>query len=786
MVPFCLIVLLAVSLRAQDVQPVLNRYCVTCHNASQRAGNLDLRAPGDQRELWEKVLDKLSTGRMPPPGVEKPQPAEAQSVIAWIEKRYPAGAPDPGRVTARRLNRVEYNNTIRDLLGVDLKPADDFPVDDSGYGFDNIGDVLSVSPMLMEKYMAAARRVAQVAVFGESYPARPGALTRLLAKRSAEGGGILSNANYLPYSMRGALYGAYRFPVDGEYEFRVRVANFRGQDEDDLTPEDRERYRKLRASVRGRPLTAAEIQAFNEEVRKHVPPRKVVFSIDDAPVLTAVVEGTTTFDYDRGEFVTRVPVKAGERRLRASYPELAGLDDPRQNVNRDQRRKLFVDYLDIIGPFQPSKEPPASYRRIFVCGHAPGLHRAACARTVVERLARRAWRRPVTEADFSGLISLVNTVMTDGQPLEQAVRAALQAILASPHFLFRIESDAGEGTVAPVSEHELASRLSYFLWASMPDDELLDAALNKPGVLEAEVRRMLKDRRSGALIDNFAAQWLQLRNLDRSRPDPKRYPTVDDELVDAMRRETFLFMEAMLREDRSLLDLLDAPFTFVNGPLAKHYGIPGITGEEFRRVELNGAERGGLLSQGAILTVSSYSTRTSPVMRGKWVLENLLGTPPPAAPPDVPQLDESRIGSAASLRQQMEQHRQNPACAVCHTQMDAIGFSLESYDASGAWRTHDGKFPIDTSGVMPDGTAFSGVGDLKRILRGQSAAFTRNIVEKTMTYALGRGLELTDRPAVERIARKVAEDNHRFSTLVLEIARSAPFRMRRGEGGGRQ
>jgi hypothetical protein len=478
-------------------------------------------------------------------------------------------------------------------------------------------------------------------------------------------------------------------------------------------------------------------------------------------------------------------VKGGERQLRASYPELADLADPRENVNRDQRRKLFVDYLDIVGPFQPSPDPPASYRRIFTCGHAPGKHEEQCGRAAIAALARRAWRRPVAESELAGLMSLLRTVRADGQPVEQGMRVALQAILASPQFLFRIEKDPGPGVVQAVADHELASRLSYFLWASMPDDELLQAKLREAGVLESQVRRLLREPRAAALVDNFAAQWLQLRNLDRSRPDPKRYTTVDDEVVDAMRRETHLFVETILREDRSLLDLLDAPFTFVNGPLARHYGIAGVTGEAFQRVTLDGAQRGGLLTQGAILAVSSYSTRTSPVMRGKWVLENLLGTPPPAAPPDVPQLDESKIGSAASLRQQMEQHRKNPACAVCHTQMDAIGFSLENYDAAGAWRTHDGAFPIDTSGEMPDGTKFSGAADLKRILRAQSAQFTRNIVEKTLTYALGRGLERTDRTVVDAIAAKVAQDNHRFSTLVLEIARSTPFQQRRGEQRGK-
>lgn len=791
-----MLVLLALGLAAftcmaQDVQDVLNRYCVQCHSAANPTVKLNLQSPGTDPELWDKVLDKVATNRMPPPGLPAPKPEESKAVISWIEKRFARSAPDPGRITARRLNRAEYDNTIRDLLGVSINASAAFPVDDSGYGFDNIGDVLSVSPMLMEKYMSAARSIARVAVNGETYPKKPGNLTRLLAKRSHDAQGSLANSNYLPYSMRGSLYGTYRFPVDGEYELRLRVVNFRGQDEEStLSDADRERYRavreKLRQQTQGksrrRQLTKEEIDALNEEARLQAPPRKVILTVDGKQVLSGVVEGTTTFDYDRGEWTVRVPLKAGEHFLRASYPELADLEDPRFNLNRDMRRKLFIDYLDIVGPFLPSPLPPASYAKIFPCGHDRNAHQASCLRQSVTQLATRAFRRPATQDELSSLLALANSVTADGGSIDDAARVALQAMLTSPQFLFRIEHDSQPGPHA-INEFELASRLSYFLWASMPDGQLMQLAAQSKlrTSLEPQVKRMLADPKSESLISNFFAQWLQLRNLDRTRPDPKFFPTVDDELLDAMRHETSLFLNDIIRQDRSLLDLIDAPFTYLNGPLARHYGISGITGEEFRRVDLDGSQRSGLLTQGSILTVSSYPARTSPVMRGKWVLENLLGTPPPAPPADVPQLEENSIGKSLSLRQQMEQHRANPACAVCHTKMDAIGFGMESYDAAGAWRTHEGKFPIDTKGAMPDGKSFAGSQDLKQILKEQSPAIARNIVEKTLTYALGRGLERTDRLTVEKISERLAQSNYRFSALLLEIARSAPFQMRNGE-----
>lgn len=801
---------------SKDVQPFLAKNCYACHNDKAATAGLDLSAfTSDDAvkrrpEIWQKVLDKLQTGRMPPPGQPVPAKVEIAVVAAWIQGALGHNGPrqeqDPGRVTARRLNRVEYNNTLHDLLDVSARPADDFPVDDSGYGFDNNGDVLSVSPMLMEKYMAAAKKVAQLAVFGEPIPPKPGRLIRLLNRRSPDADDVLSAGNagvYLPYSMRGAMYGNWTFPVDAEYEFRLRVANFRGDTEaaSNLSPEEKARIaeerkkrfeeflarQKAGGAPRQREVTPEQLRAREEAARKAAPPRKLILAVDGAPVITEVIEGTTTFGYDRGEFTARVPVKAGVHSLRASFPELADLKDPRENINLDMRRALFVDYLEIVGPFDPSPEPPASYRKLFVCGHAPGKHNAQCARKVVSNLMERAYRRPVTEQELASKLNLVAIVQHDGGSLEDGVKLALQAVLSSPDFLYRIEKDpkpaAGAAASAySVDDFELASRLSYFLWASMPDDELFHAAkehkLRQPDVLEAQVRRMLADPKAHNLVDNWAAQWLQLRNLGRTKPDTKRFPTVDDELLDAMRKETSLFVEAVIREDRSLLDFIDAPFTYVNGPLARHYGIPGIDGEQFQRVTLDGEQRGGVLTQAAILTVSSYPTRTSPPVRGKWVLENLLGAAPPPPPPNVPSLNEANLGTEVSMKQRFEQHRQDPSCSPCHNVMDPIGFGLENYDAVGSWRTMEGKFPIETTGTLPGGKTFTGSKGLKEILRSRSDEFVRNVTVKLLTFALGRGLESGDDYTVDSITRDVAAKNYKFSALVLDVVNSKPFRMR--------
>ena len=718
--------------------------------------------------LLEKILDKISTGRMPPPGAPAPAKAELDAAIAALNKTLGhsnSAVQSPGRVTARRLNRIEYDNTLHDLLGISLRPGTDFPLDDAGYGFDNNGDVLSISPLLMEKYTTAARAASRAAVYGEVAPKQPGKLTRFLGKKLQDD----PTSNALPFSLRGALWTSYDFPVTGDYEFRMRIGNYRPRE--NVSPRQKELSRKFAPS----PAEKVELAELN---RIADPPVKMVMTVDGREIYSEVVEGNIDYAYAHGESIARTRLTAGEHRFRASFPEYADMDDPRTNVNTDGRRKIFVDYIDIVGPFNPAPAPknPA----IFVCPE----HTPACARRIIENTATRAWRRPVTAAELDRLSKLAATVRKDSEKFDEGLRIALEAILLSPNFLFRIEREPtapGTGTYN-LNDFELATRLSYFLWSSLPDEPLMRAArehkLTQPGGLQTQLKRMLTDPRATALIDNFAGQWLSLRELDRRKPDPVRFPLADDEILEAMKTESLLFAGAILRENRPILDFLDGRFTYLNGALARYYGLPGVNGEAFRKVELDGVQRGGVMTHGAILTLSSYATRTSPVLRGKWVLENLLGTPPPPPPPDIPALEEKDLGSTASVRQRLEQHRANPACAVCHNQMDPIGFGLENYDAAGRWRTHDGKFAVDSSGKLPGGQTFDKPQDLRRIMRDTPEAFTRNFVEKMMTYALGRGLEPSDRQAVGAIQQRLAANGYRFATLLEAILESPAFRQR--------
>jgi hypothetical protein len=768
------IVVLAAApyLRAQgsfteSVRPILARHCSTCHNEKMVAAGLSFDSFRDESaarrnpELWPRVLERLAAGTMPPPALPRLTEGELKSIANWIRASFPSAASAPAgpssRVTIRRLNRAEYNNTIRDLLGVVATPASDFPLDDSGYGFDNIADVLSLSPMLMEKYMASARKLSRLAVYGEPLPPQPTTIGHYLGKHSHDARRTLAAPNITPFSLRGAIYFDHLFPWDAEYEFRYRVVNFR--------------------YVLTKP---GEKRPTEEELKKLFPTVDAVLSIDGVPVNHSPIIGNLAMEFDRGDLVARVPVKAGEHHVRVSFPHLADIDDPLSNVNQDLRRKLWFDYLDIVGPFEPNNARPEAYRKVFTCRHGDGRHTAACRRTIISNQARRAYRRPPNQQEVASLMAIAQR----GDSFEEGIRLALQAVLVSPSFLFRIERKPAAGP--EIDEYALASRLSYFLWSSMPDEDLLRAAadktLRKPDVLTAQVRRMLADPKSSALIDNFASQWLQLRALARSAPDPERFPKVDEELLDFMEQETKLFAQAVIREDRSVLDFLNAKFVYVNGALARHYGIPGVSGEEFRRVELDGNQRLGVLTHGSILTVSSYPTRTSPVLRGKWVLENLLGTPPPPPPPEVPELTETGVGASVSLRERLQQHRANPACASCHEQMDPIGFGLESFDAVGAWRTHDGTIPIDASGKLPNGRVFHGPRELIANLGANPELFTRNITERLLTYALGRGLERDDSAAVDQIGRRLAADNQGFSSLVLAIVNSKPFQTTIGTG----
>jgi hypothetical protein len=707
------------------VQPFLRRNCAPCHNDKLTSGGINFAqyltattsAALQDRDQWELAVQKLRAGEMPPKAAPRPPADQVATVVNWVESSYARidhdTPPNPGRVTAHRLNRYEYNNTVRDLLGLDLRVSDDFPVDPYGYGFDNIGDVLSLSPVLTEKYLKAAEHIAKIAIPPPD-PAKP-VMSRYLSDRSGQARQLHIQATH-------------EFPVDGE--FTLRAAWYPG--------------------VRDGARLDGLLYLDGKEVSRQA------ITIND--------EG------DPGFQTSGVRVTAGLHKIEAEV-----------RYQQPIRIAPFLEYIQVYGPDQqtPPQSTPA-YQRIFVCSQPT----PDCRRRILAPLMHRAYRRPVTKSEVDDLLDLALRAQARGDSFDDSIRLALVALLVNPNFLFRIERDpAGSTSIHRLTDIELASRLSYFLWSSMPDDQLLGLAeqgrLHIPDVLHAQMKRLLDDPRSRALVENFGGQWLQVRNLDVLKPDPEKFRAFDAGLRDAMRTETELFFAAIIREDRSILDFLDGRFTYLNERLAKHYGVTGITGREFRRVELDGVERSGILTQASVLTVSSYPTRTSPVIRGKWVLENLLDTPPPPPPPDVPPLNEAAVGTTTSLREQLEQHRANAVCAGCHARMDPIGFGLENYDAIGRYRTTEGKFPIDSSGTLPNGKSFAGAAELKTILRADPQNFTRALSGKLLTYALGRGLESYDRAAISTVVDRVQKDNYRFSTLIQAIVDSVPFQMRK-------
>jgi hypothetical protein len=732
---------------AKDVQPILKKYCFGCHGGDQNKGGVSLEPYKDEAAMaadpatWQKVLTNIDEELMPP--IDKPQLSEAERtlVMGWLEHKILSldcsGPRDPGRVTVRRLNRTEYNNTVRDLLGIDFQPAEDFPADDVGYGFDNIGDVLSLPPLLFEKYLAAADRIAKAAIVDPDQ--RPGEILKATDMQHTlggpHGGGWNLNSN-------GEVHKEYEFPGDGEYLFRVT--------------------------------------GFGQPAGDDLP--KMALKIDDK----LAKEWSIKAKEGQPETVeTKVKVRGGKFKVAVAFT-----NDFYDKDNKDPRkrdRNLVVETLEIKGPLgQPVKDLPESHTKLINVAITPG-NRASATKTILKNFASKAWRRPATDDEVRKLQSLVQLAEKEGDTWERGMQLGVQGVLVSPHFLFKIELDPeqgkSKGPAYPVSEFELATRLSYFLWSSLPDEELLKLArsnsLRKFGNLDAQVKRMLKDERSQALVENFAGQWLQLRLLDQINPDPAKFPSFSDELRGDMRRETELFIGAVIREDKSLMDLLDANYTYVNERLAKHYGLPDVSGGEFRRVSLSDNRRGGLLGQASILTVTSNPTRTSPVKRGKWILENLLNAPPPPPPPGVPELEAQKEKLTGSLRKRMEQHRENPACASCHTRMDALGFGLENYDAIGSWRDKDEDFPIDPAGELPGGNAFKTPAELRGILKKRDAEFRDCVTEKLLTYALGRGVEYQDKCTVNAISGAVAKQGNKFSALVLEIVKSDAFQMRR-------
>jgi len=747
---------------------VINQYCVGCHNAKLKTAGLALDTISaenvDQHpEIWEKVVRKLGGRYMPPIGLPRPDEATYNAMLSKLERSLDnaaAAKPDPGRTdTFRRLNRTEYQNAIRDLLALEYDVAPLLPSDESSHGFDNV-TVGNLSPVLLERYLSAARKISRLAIGSPSITPGDDFVVQLPADLTQD-----VHFDQLPFGTRGGTVVHYTFPVDAKYEIQLRLSRDR-----------------------------------NEHVEGLSGPEQVELTLDGDRVQVFTVKPPPGDQDHRAvdqDMNARILVNAGPHEIGATFltPPSPLLETERQpyqahfNLDRHPRLHAAIYTVSIRGPYETlgAGDSP-SRRRIFVCQPAKPSLEEACAKRIFSTLTRRAYRRPVGDADLQVPLKFYNEARAEGG-FENGIEMGLRAILVSPEFLFRVEQDpAGiaPNTAYRISDLELASRLSFFLWSSIPDDELLDAAakgkLRTPAMLEQQVRRMLADRRSRALVNNFAEQWLYLRNLDSTNPDMRIFPDFDDNLRQAFRQETELFFESIMREDRSVLDLLRANYTFVNERLAKHYGIPDVYGSRFRRVTFENGERGGLLRQGSILAVTSYATRTSPVIRGKWILANILGTPPPPPPPFVPALKESSgEGRTLSMRERMAEHRASPACAGCHKLMDPIGFSLENYDAVGRWRTAEDGKAVDASGGLPDGSKFDGVTGLQQALLSRPELFVGTFTEKLLTYALGRGVEYYDAPAVRKILADTRTNDFRFSSIILGVANSTPFQMRRSQ-----
>jgi hypothetical protein len=736
----------------RDIKPLLGKYCYGCHGETKQKGDISLQAYENKaavlkdRVVWEKVLHNVRASEMPPENKPQPTEQERKLIASWIEKdvfNCDCENPDPGRVTLRRLNRAEYDNTIRDLLGVDFHPANNFPADDSGYGFDNIGDVLSLPPIMLEKYMAAAETILNKAIVTEFTTA--GAKTRFEAEKiSFTEFGSVFQRRMVRLGREGEIFTAFQFPKSGNYVLRAK--------------------------------------AYGEQAGKE--PARMEFRINGEVVKTFDV---TAVESSPAIYEAHFKAGAGSKIISAAYiNNFRNPEDP-DPENRD--RNLIVDYLEVVGPSGPMVLP-ATHQRIFA-KPVPVSNEAKrnYARDIIGHFAKRAYRRPLSAQELDRLVAFADLAQSEGENFESGMKLAMQAVLVSPHFLFRgeLQPDPDNSkAIHPIDEFALASRLSYFLWSSMPDDELFHLAergkLRKN--LESQVRRMLRDEKASAFVENFSGQWLQIRNLDLVAPDSGEFPEFDDALRNAMRKETELFFESLLKENRSVLELLNADYTFVNERLARHYGIPKVFGDEFRRVSLKGTARGGILTHASILTLTSNPTRTSPVKRGKWVLENILGTPPPPPPPDIPDLKTGKDAAlTGTLRERMEQHRSNPNCSSCHARMDPIGFAFENFDGIGAWRNKDGDFSIDSSGELVGGGSFRDASELRRILVAQKKEeFVRCLLEKLLTYALGRGMEMYDKCAIDEISKRLTKRDYKFGDMMVEITRSSPFQLRRGEG----
>jgi hypothetical protein len=773
---------------AASHRAVIDRYCVTCHNQRLKTGGLELDTVGieavsERADIWEKVVGKLRSGAMPPRGSPRPAPGAVDALASWLEASLDAAgaaAPNPGRTaTFHRLNRAEYRNVIRDLLALEIDVDELLPPDPASYGFDNIGDVLGVSPGLLDRYLSAARKISRLAIGSSTI--LPDTVTHVVPTDLNQDDWLEG----LPFGSRGGAILPRVFPADGEYVVALQLA---------------------RETVAGEVVGLGEPHQVDVLLDGSRVKRFTVGEPSGEPGLKSDgLYGNERLRTADRHLEVRLPITAGPHNvgatfLRRSAAEVEAVRQPFLGPSPETGDSHGLPYLNkitITGPFAATAAGHTPARqRVFVCEPASQSGDEACATRILSALGRRAFRRPLTGGELQGLLGFYRDGLRTEGRFDAGIELALRRILVSLPFLVRIEDDpegAAPGSMYRIDDYALASRLSFFLWSSLPDDQLLDRAadgtLHEPPVLRQQVHRMLADRRSQGLVTTFVGQWLQTRNVSSVRPDRRLFPDFNENLRVAFRKETELFFESIVREDRGVLDLLTADYTFVNEWLARHYGIPNVYGDRFRRIRVDDGVRGGLLGHGSILTVRSYANRTSPVLRGVWILENILGAPPPPPPPNVPDLKPTNTaGRLLSMREQMDEHRRNATCAACHARMDPLGLSLENFDAVGRWRDlSEGHTPIDAAGALPNGMEFVGVAGLRRALALHSDEFVRTFVAKLMTYALGRGLEFYDGPAIRRVVRDAAADMHRFSDIVVGIVTSPPFLMRRtadpGSGG---
>ncbi|HZF29865.1 MAG TPA: DUF1592 domain-containing protein [Gammaproteobacteria bacterium] len=756
----------------ETAKAFFTQYCATCHNQYAKIADVvldtrDYDHVGADPDLWERVVRKLNAGAMPPKGMPRPEPAVYKSMVGWLTTSLDAAVadhPNPGRASIHRLNRAEYGNAVRDLLGLTIDATDLLPADDEGYGFDNIADVLRVSPSLLEQYLSASAKVASLAVGDPETPPVIGVFR--VPPDLAQG----EHVEGLPLGTRGGILIRHNFPLDASYDFAVFLRrNIVGYMVGLEWPHE------LEISIDGRRVFLSQVGGPEDNKKSDANMSATANEIDERlrtrVFVTAGPHDVSIAFLERSKAETQEPLELHTRNL--DLQDMNGIP--------------VVDYVNLSGPYAAKGvgDTP-SRRKVFVCEPTSLREETPCATKILTRLAHLAYRRPVTPQDTETLLDFFHQGREHGGSFDAGVRTALRVLLTSPDFLFRSEPDpasAAPGSLYAVNDLDLASRLSFFLWSSLPDEQLLQAAehgkLSDPKVYEQQVRRMLADPRARALVDNFASQWLFLRNLQSARPDAEEFPNFDENLRRAMRTETEMFFDSIVHEDHDVLDLLTANYTFVNQRLAEHYGIDGIYGSQFRRIEIKDPARFGLLGQASIHTVTSYANRTSPVLRGKYILTNILGTPPPSPPANVPSLTENAPGKEArSVRARLEEHRSNPVCATCHNVMDPIGFALENFDAIGAWRTKEPGGAIDSSGQMANGTPVNGPETLRAALTADPQQFVGIVTEKLLTYALGRGLEPFDMPTVRSIVRGAAADDYKFSAVVLGIVNSTAFRMK--------